>query len=283
MTLTSNTVRTILELALEEDLPDITTDAIFGAAEKGIARFLAKVEGVFAGAPFIEHGFQLLDPDARAELHLADGDPVSPGTAIATVRGSVRALLTMERSILNVIQRASGIATLTSRYAAAIKGTGAEIYDTRKTAPGLRLLDKYAVAAGGGRNHRMGLHDMFLIKDNHIDRAGGIARAVELVRATGLRRPLMIEVRTLDELGEALGTRPEYVLLDNMDIDSIRTAVAVTSDHNRSTGRTVILEASGGITLETIRAVAETGVDRISSGALTHSVTALDISMDILF
>lgn len=283
MTLTNTMVRTILELALEEDLPDITTDAIFGTAEEGTARFLAKAEGVFAGAPFIEHGFRLLDPDARAELHLADGDSVSPGTAIAAVHGSVRALLTMERSILNVIQRASGIATLTSRYAAAIKGTGAHIYDTRKTAPGLRLLDKYAVAAGGGRNHRMGLHDMFLIKDNHIDRARGIATAVELVRATGLPRPLMIEVRTLDELGEALATRPDYVLLDNMDIDSIRTAVAVTRDHNRSTGRTVTLEASGGITLETIRAVAETGVDRISSGALTHSVTALDISMDILF
>jgi nicotinate-nucleotide pyrophosphorylase (carboxylating) len=172
------------------------------------------------------------------------------------------------------MQRASGIATMTRRFVDAVAGTRAKIHDTRKTAPGLRALDKYAVAAGGGENHRIGLHDMFLVKNNHVDRAGSLTKAVERIRAKAMPQKIMVEVRTMGELDEALALTPDFILLDNMNLDELREAV------HRTAGR-VPLEASGGITLETIRAVAETGVDRISVGALTHSVTALDISMRI--
>ncbi|HEX2061302.1 MAG TPA: carboxylating nicotinate-nucleotide diphosphorylase, partial [Thermoanaerobaculia bacterium] len=182
--------------------------------------------------------------------------------------------LSGERTALNLMQRASGIATMTRRYVDAVKGTRAKIHDTRKTAPGLRELDKYAVQAGGGENHRIGLHDMFLVKNNHIDRAGSITRAVERIRARKMPQPVMIEVRDMQELDEALACSPDFILLDNMNPDQLREAV------QRTNGR-VPLEASGGITLETVRAVAETGVDRISVGALTHSVTALDVSMRV--
>jgi nicotinate-nucleotide pyrophosphorylase (carboxylating) len=172
------------------------------------------------------------------------------------------------------MQRASGIATATRRYVDAVAGTAAGIFDTRKTAPGLRALDKYAVVAGGGQNHRIGLHDMFLIKNNHVDRAGSVRAAIERVRSSGGPQKVMVEVRTLAELDEALSCDPDYVLLDNMDVPTMEAAV-------RRTGRRIPLEASGGITIETIRAVAETGVERISVGALTHSVEALDISMRV--
>jgi nicotinate-nucleotide pyrophosphorylase (carboxylating) len=172
------------------------------------------------------------------------------------------------------MQRASGIATATRRYVDAVAGTGAKIYDTRKTVPGLRLLDKYAVAAGGGENHRLGLHDMFLIKNNHIDRAGSITAAVQRIRARRAVQPIMIEVRDDRELGEALSLKPDFIMLDNMTPDQLRRCV------ERAAGR-VPLEASGGITLENVREVAETGVDRISIGAITHSVRALDISMRV--
>jgi nicotinate-nucleotide pyrophosphorylase (carboxylating) len=183
-------------------------------------------------------------------------------------------LLAGERTALNLMQRASGIATTTRRYVDAVRGTKAKIYDTRKTAPGLRALDKYAVRCGGGENHRLGLHDMFLIKNNHIDRAGSIGAAVERVRRRGLPQKVMVEVRDLAELDEALALRPDFILLDNMTNATMRAAV------ERVAGR-VPLEASGGVTLDTVRAIAETGVDRISVGALTHSVKALDISMRI--
>jgi nicotinate-nucleotide pyrophosphorylase (carboxylating) len=172
------------------------------------------------------------------------------------------------------MQRASGIATMTRRFVDAVEGTRAKIYDTRKTAPGLRALDKYAVLAGGGENHRIGLHDMFLVKNNHIDRAGCIAKAVENIRARKMPQKIMVEVRDMRELEEALALTPDFILLDNMSTDQLREAV------QRINGR-VPLEASGGINLDTVRGVAETGVDRISVGALTHSVTALDISMRI--
>jgi nicotinate-nucleotide pyrophosphorylase (carboxylating) len=190
------------------------------------------------------------------------------------VEAGVIALLAGERTALNLMQRASGIATATRRYVDAVAGTKAKIHDTRKTAPGLRALDKYAVKAGGGENHRIGLHDMFLVKNNHIDRAGSITAAAERIRARNMPQPVMIEVRSIAELDEALAMKPDFILLDNMSPEMLRDAVT-------RTGGAVPLEASGGITLETIRAVAETGVDRISVGALTHSVTALDISMRI--
>ena len=264
----------IITAAFAEDLPDITSEAIFDRSDRGSARFLVKADGVIAGLAVIEGVFRRLDPAAEVTLNANDGDRVKPGDIVAEVRASVIALLSGERTALNLMQRASGIATLTRRYVDAVAGTRAKIHDTRKTAPGLRMFDKYAVKAGGGENHRIGLHDMFLIKNNHLDRAGSIRAAVERIRATGKPQPLMIEVRDVGELDEALSVHPDFILLDNMDPRQLREAV------ERTNGR-VPLEASGGITLETIRAVAESGVDRISVGALTHSVTALDISMRI--
>lgn len=264
----------IVRRAFEEDLPDITSEAIFHGNDRGSARFLVKAEGVIAGLAVVETVFRMLDDTAEIVLKADDGDAVQPGDIVAEVSASVIALLSGERTALNLMQRASGIATATRRYVEAVAGTKTKIHDTRKTAPGLRELDKYAVKAGGGENHRIGLHDMFLVKNNHIDRAGSITAALQRIRATGRSEPVMIEVRDMAELDEALAQKPDFILLDNMDTDQLREAVA------RTNGR-VPLEASGGITLETIRAVAETGVDRISVGALTHSVTALDISMRV--
>ena len=264
----------IVRRAFAEDLPDITSEAIFEPSDRGTARFLVKTTGVIAGLGVMETVFHLLDSSAAIDLKRGDGDAVGPGDVVAHVSASVIALLSGERTALNLIQRASGIATATRTCVDAVRGTRAKIYDTRKTAPGLRALDKYAVRAGGGENHRSGLHDMFLIKNNHIDRAGSITAAVERIRARRMPQPVMVEVRNLRELDEALALAPDYILLDNMSAADMRAAV------ERAAGR-VPLEASGGITLENVREVAETGVDRISIGALTHSVKALDISMRI--
>ncbi len=264
----------VVRRALDEDLPDITSESIFEPGERGRARFLVKAPGVIAGVAFGEAVFKAIDADAAFEAKAKDGDTVAPGDIIAEASASVIALLAGERTALNLMQRASGIATATRRYVDAVRGTRARIYDTRKTAPGLRALDKYAVRCGGGENHRIGLHDMFLVKNNHIDRAGSISAAVERIRRRGLPQKVMVEVRDLAELDEALALKPDFILLDNMSNDTMREAVG------RAAGR-VPLEASGGITLDTVRAIAETGVDRISVGALTHSVTALDISMRI--
>jgi nicotinate-nucleotide pyrophosphorylase (carboxylating) len=265
----------LIRRAFAEDLPDITSEAIFGPEERGRARFLVKADGIIAGLPAVESVFRLLDATAQVVLKATDGTAVHAGDVVAEVEASVIALLSGERTALNLLQRASGIATLTRRYVDAVAGTRAKIYDTRKTAPGLRELDKYAVRMGGGENHRIGLFDMFLVKNNHIDRAGSIARAVELIREKDKPEPIMIEVRNRDELTQALFVNPDFILLDNMSLEALRIAV------ERTAGR-VPLEASGGITLDTVRAVAETGVNRISVGALTHSVTALDISMRIV-
>lgn len=267
-------VADVVRRTLEEDLPDITSEAIFAASDHGTATFLIKAPGIIAGLAYAAETFRQLDPSSRFTRLIEDGSTVKPGDLVARVEASVVALLSGERTALNLLQRASGIATATRRYVDAIRGTGARIYDTRKTAPGLRVLDKYAVTAGGGENHRYGLHDMFLVKNNHVDRAGSIRAAVERIRSRRMTQRIMVEVRDEKELDEALSLSPDYILLDNMSPDQMRAAVAHVA------GR-VPLEASGGITLETIRAVAETGVDRISIGALTHSVTALDISMRI--
>lgn len=267
-------VEDLVERALAEDLPDITAEAIFEAKERGQASFVCKRDGVVAGHVFSRAVFSVLDGSADYEIVIEDGSAVSAGTTIARVEGTVRALLSGERTALNLLQRASGIATLTREFVRRVEGTGAAIYDTRKTAPGLRALDKFAVVAGGGRNHRYGLHDMYLIKNNHIDRAGSIAAAVERVRARGTAHKIMIEVRNQAELEQALVARPDFILLDNMGLDELRQSV-------RRTAGQCPLEASGGVNLDTVRAIAETGVARISVGALTHSVTALDISMKI--
>ncbi len=272
--MTTEQLEEIIERALAEDLPDITTDAIFDADERAEAFFLAKAPGIVAGLAAARAVFAWLDAESTFDDIKRDGEQIEPGDTIATISGSVRALLSGERTALNLVQRASGIATLTSRYVAAVAGTGAGIYDTRKTAPGLRVLDKAAVLAGGGFNHRLGLHDMFLVKNNHIDRAGSITAAVRRIRTAGPQKPLMVEVRDLTELEEALEVSPDFILLDNMSTAMMREAVA-------QTGGRIPLEASGGVTLETVREVAETGVERISVGALTHSVEALDVSLRV--
>lgn len=269
-----STVADIVRRALDEDLPDITSQAIFAASETARARLVARVDGVIAGIECAAATFAATDPTSRFTARLHDGDVVSAGDVIADVEASVIGLLAGERTALNLLQRASGIATLTRRYVDAVRGTKAKIFDTRKTAPGLRLLDKAAVRAGGGENHRFGLHDMFLVKNNHVDRAGSVTTAVMRIRARKMPQPLMVEVRDMRELDEALTLRPDFILLDNMTPAQLRDAVERTAG-------ALPLEASGGITLENVRQIAETGVDRISIGALTHSVTALDISMRI--
>lgn len=263
--------------ALAEDLGlvgDITTNAIVPAAATAAGVLVARRPGVIAGLPLAEAAFRALDPEVRFEALIGEGQPVAAGAAAARVSGRARALLSAERVALNFLGRLSGIATLTRRYVDAIAGTGARIIDTRKTTPGLRALEKYAVRAGGGMNHRTGLFDAVLIKDNHIVAAGGIGAAIEAARArAGHMVKIEVEVDTLDQLAEALQHRIDAVLLDNMTPDELREAVRMAA------GR-VLTEASGRVSLETVRAIAETGVDLISSGSLTHSAPVLDIGLD---
>jgi nicotinate-nucleotide pyrophosphorylase (carboxylating) len=244
-----------------------------GQVGRGV--FLAKAAGILAGMAVAREAFSQVSQEVRLEVLKVDSDTIAPGDRLATVEGPMAAVLTAERTALNFLQRMSGIATATWRYVEAVRGARATILDTRKTAPGLRLLDKWAVRLGGGQNHRMRLDDMVLIKDNHIAASGGIIAAVRGVRARNTQGlPIEVEVKTWSELQEAVALRPERIMLDNMTPDEMRRAVDWVA------GR-VPLEASGGITLESVRAVAETGVDYISVGALTHSVTALDISLEV--
>ena len=232
-----------------------------------------KEAGVVCGLRAAEATFRALDPEIRFEAFASDGDFVEPPAVVARVAGSERAMLTGERVALNFLGRLSGIATLTRRYVDAIDGTGVAVLDTRKTTPGLRALEKHAVASGGGRNHRFGLDDAILIKDNHLRAAGSIAAAVELARAAS-DLPIEVECDTLEQVGEALAAGVDAILLDNMTLDQLREAVQLTGGRAR-------LEASGGVTLDTIRAIAETGVDEISVGALTHSARSLDVSLEL--
>jgi len=268
----------IVAIALQEDVGsgDVTSVATVSPSTLLSGQMLAKEAGVVAGLFVAREVFAQVDPTITLSALVEDGDLVDAGTIIARVQGRGPSLLTGERVALNFLQRMSGIATATRRYQDAVAGTDAVVLDTRKTVPGLRLLDKLAVRLGGGANHRTGLYDMVLIKDNHIIAAGGIAAAVAQVRQHPAARGLAIEVEVenLEQLQEALAQRVDRVMLDNMDVKTMRRAVALTN------GRAEI-EASGGITLGTIRAVAETGVDYISVGALTHSVVALDISLDL--
>jgi nicotinate-nucleotide pyrophosphorylase (carboxylating) len=271
----TDTLERIVQAALAEDVGvgDVTTDATVPADAVGTAELLVKEPGVVCGLEVAEATFRALDPDVRFEALADDGDSVDPPAVVARITGSQRALLTGERVALNFVGRLSGIATLTRRYVDAVDGTGASVLDTRKTTPGLRGLEKHAVACGGGRNHRFGLDDAVLIKDNHLRAAGSLRAAVELVReATEL--PVEVECETLTQVGEALELGVDAILLDNMTPPQLRDAVALTRGRAR-------LEASGGVTLETIRAIAETGVDEISVGALTHSARSLDVSLEL--
>jgi len=271
----------LIEEAIFEDLGmgDVTTDAVVPPDAVGRGEFLVKEPGIIAGIGVAGMVFQCLDPDIHFHPSVEDGARVAKGTIIAQVYGPLQGILKAERTALNFLQRMSGIATLTRTYVNAVSGTNAKITDTRKTAPGLRILDKYAVRMGGGVNHRFGLDDMVLIKDNHIVAAGSIAKAVDACRrylgTRGFDRAIEVETKNLAEVDEALAcTGLSRIMLDNFAVPDMRVAVGKIAHR-------VEVEASGGITLETVRPVAETGVDFISVGALTHSVKALDISLEL--
>ncbi len=273
----SENIDPLIEAGLKEDVNtgDITTDMLIPAHYQTEAVMKAKSEGVIAGLMVAERVFKKLDPNAEFISYLKDGDKVEKGQVICTIKGSYRAILTGERLALNFLQRMSGIATATSKFVEAVKGYKTEILDTRKTVPGLRLLDKYAVKAGGGTNHRIGLYDMVMIKDNHISVAGGIINAVNAIRpniASDIK--IEVETTTLEEVREALSVNADVIMLDNMDNATMSEAVKIID------GRAKV-EASGNMTIERVREVASTGVDFISIGSLTHSVIALDISQKI--
>ncbi|MGA1855140.1 carboxylating nicotinate-nucleotide diphosphorylase [Azospirillum sp. 11R-A] len=272
------TVEPIVRAALVEDLGragDITTDSIIPTDAVATARIAARKDGRVAGLEAALIAFRLLDPGISVTVERADGDDVPPGGTIATLTGKARALLTAERTALNLMGRLSGIATATRALVREVEGTTARIVCTRKTTPGLRVLEKHAVKLGGGFNHRFGLDDAVLIKDNHIAVAGGVRPAVERVRAAiGHMVKVEVEVDTLDQLDELLGLPVDVVLLDNMDPDTLRRAVRMVD------GR-LLTEASGNVTLATVRAIAETGVDMISCGWLTHSAPNLDLGLDM--
>jgi nicotinate-nucleotide pyrophosphorylase (carboxylating) len=274
--------RRLVELALAEDLGpggDRTSLATIGPAATAAAAFVARSAGVVAGLPAAAMVVQAVDPALTFTAAVEDGSAATKSTTLATVSGSLRSILAAERVALNFLQRLSGIATATRKFVDAARGTPARILDTRKTTPGWRLLEKYAVRMGGGSNHRMALFDGILIKDNHLAGLGGdIRRAILAARAypgnAGL--PVEVEADTLDQLEAALTARADIVLLDNMTLEQMRTAVARRDESAPG----VLLEASGGVSLETVGAIAATGVDRISIGALTHSAPALDIALD---
>jgi len=266
----------LVRSALEEDIGagDVTTTATVSEHARARALISQKAPGVIYGLGMAESAFALLDPDARFERLVGEGQWREEGGPVLSVEGGARALLSAERTALNFLAHLSGVATMSARAARAVQGTGATVLDTRKTTPGLRALEKAAVAAGGARNHRAGLYDAILIKENHIAAAGGIAEAVERARtvAPELEETLEVEVRDRDEIEQALAAGAPRMLLDNMDDDQLRAAVAQVAGRAR-------LEASGGVTLETLRARAQTGVDWVSMGALTHSAPALDLSL----
>lgn len=271
-------VARIVRWTLQEDIDggDVTSRWTIAAESRVCAQFLVKAEGVVAGLAVAKMVFAQIDSGVLFSELIPDGTPVRRGDIVAKVEGPGRAILSGERTALNFMQRMSGIATLTRRYVEAVSGTRAVILDTRKTAPGIRILDKWAVRLGGGQNHRMGLYDMVLIKDNHIAACGGITAAVQRVQAQNTQHlPVEVEVKDLDELQEALRLDVDRIMLDNMSLEYMRQAVQVTN------GR-IPLEASGNVNLKTVGAIAATSVDYISVGELTHSVKALDISLDIM-
>lgn len=269
--------RKLIEIALADDVGDgdITTNNIVPAEIRRKAKMVAKADGVVAGLPVAKMVFRKLDPDLIWNELVLEGDKVKSGDVLVEFEGSYRALLTGERTALNFLQRLSGIATMSAKYAHEVKDFQTVILDTRKTLPGFNKLDKYAVKTGGASNHRHGLHDMAMIKDNHIEVAGGITAAVKAVRGNidhGIK--IEVETTTLEQVQEAIDSKVDIIMLDNMNIETMRKAVILIA------GRTKV-EASGNITLERLRDVAATGVDFISIGALTHSVSALDISQRI--
>ncbi len=276
-------VRAIIDLALAEDIGtgDVTSLATVPADRTAEAVMFAKAEGVLSGIDVAREVFAIVDPTLAFEAMAADGDPLAHRMPIARVSGNARSMLTAERTALNFVQRLSGVATVTAHYVSLVDGTATKIVDTRKTTPGMRLLQKRAVMHGGGSNHRFGLADGVLIKDNHLAAIGGPRRITDAIAAARTHAPhtlkIEVEVTSLDELGEALDAGADIIMLDNMDTATMAEAVAIRDAHASSP----LLEASGGITSERIPEIAATGIDLISVGALTHSAPALDISLDI--
>jgi nicotinate-nucleotide pyrophosphorylase (carboxylating) len=270
----------VVRTAFEEDLrygPDVTTEATVPAGAAASADVAARQPGVIAGVPVALAVLDLAGlPAAAATVRRPDGSLAGPGDVVLTVAGPLRQLLTAERTLLNLMTHLSGIATATRAWVDAVAGTGAVIRDTRKTTPGLRQLEKYAVRCGGGANHRLGLGDAALIKDNHVAAAGGIGPAIAAVRAAAPAIALEAECDTLDQVRDALAAGCELILLDNMDLTELRVAATLARDYPGAK-----LEASGGLRLDTARAVAQTGVDYLSAGALTHSSPALDLGLDL--
>lgn len=266
----------LARLTLDEDLAgvgDITTDAVIAETSESFARMATREPGVVCGLELADIVFKTVDASLSVGWD-GEGKHREAGDVVMTVEGRTRSILTAERSALNLAARASGVATATARFVAAVAGTGAKISDTRKTMPGLRSLDKYAVRMGGGVNHRMGLHDAVMIKDNHVVAAGDIAEAVASARsAVGADVMIEVEVDGLDQLAEVLQTDADRVLLDNMDVETLRKAVDIV-------GGSIVTEASGGVTLDNVREIAETGVDIISIGWITHSAAQLDLGLD---
>lgn len=269
-----------ISTALKEDVKngDITTKATISKSKKAVGKFLVKADGIIAGLEIAKAVFKSIDPKIKFELKINDGSKVKYGDVAAIVSGRAQSLLTAERTALNFLQRMSGIATSANNYSEKVKHTKAKVIDTRKTVPGLRSLDKLAVNLGGCSNHRIGLYDMFLIKDNHIEVAGSISKAVEAcVKYNKKHRTkfkIEVETKNLNEVEEALTTKADIIMLDNFEIDEMKKAVKIINGKCK-------VEASGGVNLDTVKTIAETGVDFISVGALTHSVKALDISLEI--
>ena len=278
-------VESVIRTALFEDLAngeDITTNSTVPAAQRSVGVFASRAAGCIAGVPVALAVLDMVAGDAaKSTVVRGDGSRVQPGDAVIEVEAPTRQFLTAERTVLNLLCHLSGVATHTAKWADALGGTKAKVRDTRKTTPGLRMLEKYAVRCGGGMNHRMSLSDAALVKDNHIVAAGGVSEAFKLIRDRAANVPIEIEVDTLDQLRAVLEAGADVVLLDNMAPPVLREAVAISRDHTSRTGRAVILEASGGLTLANAHDVAATGVDFISVGALTHSSPVLDLGLDL--
>jgi nicotinate-nucleotide pyrophosphorylase (carboxylating) len=275
-------VSALVRMAIAEDLMggiDVTSAATVPAGQRSVGTFTCRGDGVLAGVAVAAAAIEAVCGDAAPQFDYlaADGDHVAPGQHVARVTAPTRSLLTAERTALNLLCHLSGVATLTRRWADALAGTGCSVRDTRKTTPGLRALEKYAVRCGGGINHRMGLSDAALVKDNHVLAAGGVAAAFAAVRALQADIPVEIEVDSIDGLRTAIDAGADAVLLDNFDFDDLRAAVKVRDE----SGRPVLLEASGGLTLEIARQVGATGVDHVAVGELTHSARVLDIGLDL--
>ena len=280
-TLDHSTMEREVRRFLAEDVGggDVTTARVVPPSARAHARMVAREPCVAAGLPIAETVFRVMDEALVVRALASDGTRVGAGTTLMDISGAAAPILTSERVALNLVQRLSGIATLARRYADAVAGTGASVSDTRKTTPGLRLFEKYAVHVGGGRNHRMGLHDAMLIKDNHVAVAGGVAQAIAAARrADGQAMPIQIEVDTLAQLAAVLDLGVQAVLLDNMPPTTVADAVRLIRAHPR--GRECWIEASGGITIDSVRAYAEAGVDTISIGTLTHSAPSVDVALD---